>query len=130
AITVEERITNEIKMKIEEKQVGMTALSRKEKAKKNNGMAAQVNSGFDEHFNRESPFDMGYENVVGFNQSGNVDQKLVATVFQEMMKMFKGKDIMKEKASASSSYAHATTMSCFTASFTLFCHPDINLLLD
>nr|GEU59372.1 retrovirus-related Pol polyprotein from transposon TNT 1-94 [Tanacetum cinerariifolium] len=43
----------------------------KEKAKKTGRIAAQVNSGFDEHFNRDSPFDIGYENEVGMNQGGN-----------------------------------------------------------
>ncbi|GJY68944.1 hypothetical protein Tco_0471926 [Tanacetum coccineum] len=70
-------------------------------------LAAQVNFGFDEHFNGESPFDMGYENEVGFNQSRNVDQKLVAAVYQIMMKLLKGKGIMEDKGSASSSHAHA-----------------------
>ncbi|GJV10080.1 pyridoxal 5'-phosphate synthase-like subunit PDX1.2 [Tanacetum coccineum] len=57
------------------------------KAKKGNRLAAQVNSGFDEHFNGESPFDLGYENEAGI-------------------------------------------LSCFTASFALFFHHDMNILLD
>ncbi|GKE01523.1 retrovirus-related pol polyprotein from transposon TNT 1-94, partial [Tanacetum coccineum] len=56
------------------------------KAKKNNRLAAHVNSGFDEHFSGETPFDMEYENEVGLGQNGHVDQKLVAAVCQEMMK--------------------------------------------
>ncbi|GJW63602.1 copia protein [Tanacetum coccineum] len=98
------------------------------KAKKNNRLAAHVNSGFDEHFSGETPFDMGYENEVGLGQNGHVDQKLVAAVCQEMMKMFRGRASSKEKRGASSS--HAGILSCFTASFALFCHPDMDLLLD
>ncbi|GJU12708.1 pyridoxal 5'-phosphate synthase-like subunit PDX1.2 [Tanacetum coccineum] len=98
------------------------------KAKKNNRLAAHVNSGFDEHFSGETPFDMGYENEVGLGQNGHVDQKLVAAVCQEMMKMFRGRASSEEKRGASSS--HAGILSCFTASFALFCHPDMDLLLD
>ncbi|GKD18952.1 retrovirus-related pol polyprotein from transposon TNT 1-94 [Tanacetum coccineum] len=50
------------------------------KAKKKNGLVAHVNSGFDEHFSEESPYDTGYENEVGLGQNGHVDQKLVAAV--------------------------------------------------
>ncbi|GKB65019.1 ALP1-like protein isoform X1 [Tanacetum coccineum] len=98
------------------------------KAKKNNRLAAHVNSGFDEHFSGETTFDMGYENEVGLGQNGHVDQKLVAIVCQEMMKMFRGKGVTKKKGAASSS--HAGIVSCFTASFALFCHPNMDLLLD
>ncbi|GJR42949.1 pyridoxal 5'-phosphate synthase-like subunit PDX1.2 [Tanacetum coccineum] len=98
------------------------------KAKKNNRLVKHVNSGFDEHFSRETPFDMGYENEVSLGQNGHVDQKLVAAVCQEMMKMFRGKAISEDKEGTSSS--HAGILSCFTASFALFCHPDMNLLLD
>nr|GEY03687.1 hypothetical protein [Tanacetum cinerariifolium] len=98
------------------------------KAKKNNRFAAHVNSGFDEHFSEETPFDMGYENEVSLGQNGHVDQKLVAAVCQEMMKMFRGKAISEDKGGASSS--HACILPCFTASFALFYHPDMDLLLD
>ncbi|GJR83661.1 hypothetical protein Tco_0154446 [Tanacetum coccineum] len=37
------------------------------KAKKNNRLAAQVNSWFDEHFSRDTPFDIRYENEVGMS---------------------------------------------------------------
>ncbi|GJQ90218.1 hypothetical protein Tco_0001357 [Tanacetum coccineum] len=52
--------------------------------KKIGKIAAQVNSGFDEHFNGDSLFDIGYENEVRMNQGGNVDSKLVQ-MFQQMM---------------------------------------------
>nr|GEV36913.1 hypothetical protein [Tanacetum cinerariifolium] len=60
---------------------------------------------FDEHFNRDLPFDMGYENEVRMNQGGNEDSKLVAAVYQEMMKLFKGNGIMEDNGSASTSHA-------------------------
>nr|GFB91132.1 hypothetical protein [Tanacetum cinerariifolium] len=75
------------------------------KAKKSTRMAPHVNFGFDEHFHSETPFDMGSENKVGFGQNDRVDQKLVAPVCQEMMKMFKGKGIMKDKNYACTSHA-------------------------
>nr|GEX55435.1 copia protein [Tanacetum cinerariifolium] len=77
-------------------------------AKKNNRLAAHVNSGFDEHFSGETPFDMGYENEVSLGQNGHVDQKLVAAVYQEMMKMFIGKAISEDKEGASSSHVAVT----------------------
>nr|GEU60105.1 hypothetical protein [Tanacetum cinerariifolium] len=45
---------------------------------------------------------------VRMNQGGNVDSKLVASVCQEMMKLFKGKGIMEDKGSASTSHAGAS----------------------
>nr|GFA65955.1 sulfotransferase 16 [Tanacetum cinerariifolium] len=74
------------------------------KAKKSNKLAAHVNSGFDEHFHGDTPFDMRSENKVGFGQNDRVDQKLVV-VCQEMMKMFKGKNIMEDRNYASTSHA-------------------------
>ncbi|GKA50277.1 ulp1 protease family, C-terminal catalytic domain-containing protein, partial [Tanacetum coccineum] len=67
-----------------------------------------VNSRFDEHFHCDTPFDMGSENEVGFGQNGGVDQKLVAAVCQEMMKMFKWKGIMEDKNYAGTSHAAVT----------------------
>nr|GEV28941.1 hypothetical protein [Tanacetum cinerariifolium] len=76
------------------------------KAKKSNKLAAHVNSGFDEHFHGDTPFDMGSENEVAFGHNG-VDQKLEATVCQEMIKMFKGKNVMEDKNYASAYQAGA-----------------------
>nr|GEW75068.1 hypothetical protein [Tanacetum cinerariifolium] len=101
---------------------------KEKKAKKNNRLVAHVNSGFDEHFSGETPFDIGYENEVSLGQNWHVDKKLVADVCQEMMKMFRGKAISEDKKGASS--LHAGILSCFTASFALFCHLDMDLLLD
>ncbi|GJS67280.1 retrovirus-related pol polyprotein from transposon TNT 1-94 [Tanacetum coccineum] len=44
----------------------------------------------------ETPFDLGAENEIGMGQTGNVDQRSVAAVCLEMMKMFKGKGIAEE----------------------------------
>ncbi|GJT74230.1 hypothetical protein Tco_1040955 [Tanacetum coccineum] len=98
------------------------------KAKKSTRIASHVNSRFDEHFHCDTPFDMGSENEVGFGQNGGVDQKLVAAVCQEMMKMFKGKGIIEDKNYAGTS--HADIMCLFTASFALFCHPNMNIKQD
>ena len=57
--------------------------------KKGARIAAHVTSGLEDMACSETPFDMGAENEIGMGQNGNVDQKLVAAVCQEMMKMFK-----------------------------------------
>ncbi|GJY90478.1 retrovirus-related pol polyprotein from transposon TNT 1-94 [Tanacetum coccineum] len=61
------------------------------KAKKQNMIAANVSAGFDDHCSADIPFGMGSENEIGLNQGSGFDQKLVADVCQEMMRMFKGK---------------------------------------
>ena len=84
------------------------------KAQKQNRMVAHVNSGFEEQFNGDTPFDMGSENEIGVSQNGGFDQKLVAAVCQEMMRMFKGKGVMGETSTARD-YAgthHAGILSC------------------
>nr|GEW64227.1 putative polyprotein [Tanacetum cinerariifolium] len=45
------------------------------KAKKQGKIAANVNSGFDDHFSADTPFDMGYENEIGTNPRGGVDHR-------------------------------------------------------
>ncbi|GJY26414.1 hypothetical protein Tco_0401140 [Tanacetum coccineum] len=53
------------------------------KAKKLNKIAAHMNSGFDEYFSGDSPFDMSIENEIGLSQNGGLDQKLVVIVFKK-----------------------------------------------
>ncbi|GJW93892.1 hypothetical protein Tco_0173564 [Tanacetum coccineum] len=72
-------------------------LVQKEKGQKYCKLAAHVNSGFKEHFHWDTPFDLGTENEVVYGQNGRVDQKLVAAVCQEMMKIFKGKNVMEDR---------------------------------
>ncbi|GKC77282.1 hypothetical protein Tco_1128056 [Tanacetum coccineum] len=96
------------------------------KANKQGRMAANVSSGFDDHFSADTPFDMGYENEIG----GGVDQRLVAAVCQEMMKMFKGKGGDNSVSRDHASTSHACILSCCTASFALFCHPHMNIKED
>ncbi|GKE22494.1 leucine-rich repeat transmembrane protein kinase protein, partial [Tanacetum coccineum] len=104
--------------------------SDREAAKKWARIAANVSSGLDELVNGETPFDLGSENEI----SGGVDQRLVDAVCSEMMKMFKGKGIADESCGPMRNYAstssHAGIMSCFTVSFALFCHPNMNIRLD
>ncbi|GJT92002.1 probable carboxylesterase 2 [Tanacetum coccineum] len=83
-------------------------LYKGKKAKKSNKLATHVNSGFDEHFHEETPFDVGSENKFGFGQNGGVDKKLAAVVCQEMMKMFKRKNVMEDRNYASTSHAAVT----------------------
>nr|GEV60494.1 hypothetical protein [Tanacetum cinerariifolium] len=54
-----------------------------EKAKKQRRMAVNVTAGFDDHFNRDTRFDLNTENELGMIQGGGFDQKLVAAVCQE-----------------------------------------------
>nr|GEU33498.1 retrovirus-related Pol polyprotein from transposon TNT 1-94 [Tanacetum cinerariifolium] len=74
------------------------------KAKKSRRMAAHVNSGFDEHFHGDTPFDMESENKIGFEKWWGRSE-VVAAVCQEIMKMFKGKGIMEDKNYACTSHA-------------------------
>ncbi|GJT63754.1 retrovirus-related pol polyprotein from transposon TNT 1-94 [Tanacetum coccineum] len=96
-------------------------------AKKQNMIAAHVNSGFDEHFCEDSPFDMGNKNEIRLILNSGFDQKLVAEVFQETMRMFKGKGVMPEGNACTS---HACILSCFTISFAILCHPNMNIRVD
>ncbi|GKC46677.1 pyridoxal 5'-phosphate synthase-like subunit PDX1.2 [Tanacetum coccineum] len=97
-------------------------------AKKSSKLAAHVSSGFDENFHGDIPFDMGTENEISYGQNGGVDQKLVAVVCQEMMKIFQGKSAMEDRTYASTS--QAGIMSLFTASFALFCHSNMDIKMD
>ncbi|GKA82392.1 RNA-directed DNA polymerase, eukaryota, reverse transcriptase zinc-binding domain protein [Tanacetum coccineum] len=89
---------------------------------------AHVSSGFDEHFHGDIAFDMGTKNKVAYGQNNGVDQKLVADVCQEMMKMFQGKSDMEDRTYTSTS--QAGIMSLFTASFALFFHPNMDIKMD
>nr|GEU30516.1 hypothetical protein [Tanacetum cinerariifolium] len=84
------------------------------KVKKGLRIAAHVSSRLEELVSGETPFDLGSENEI----SGGVDQRLVAKVCSEMMKMFKGKGIADESGGPMRKYAstsrHASIMSCFT----------------
>nr|GEV95713.1 sulfotransferase 16 [Tanacetum cinerariifolium] len=60
--------------------------------------------------NDETPFDMRFENELQRDQSfPGVDQKLVATMCQEVMKMFQGKNGGQDMSGASTSMYHAGT---------------------
>nr|GFA25326.1 hypothetical protein [Tanacetum cinerariifolium] len=61
------------------------------KGKKGTRMAAQGT--LDEHMIGDTPFDMGFENGIAMGQNGMFDQKLVAFVCSEVMKMFKNKGL-------------------------------------
>ncbi|GJZ52807.1 retrovirus-related pol polyprotein from transposon TNT 1-94 [Tanacetum coccineum] len=89
---------------------------------------------FDEHFHGDTPLDMGSENEVRFGKNDRVDQKLVAAVCQEMMKMFKWKGIMEDKNYAGTSHAGASdhmspNLKLFISTKTLN-QPIIVVLLD
>ncbi|GJR72320.1 hypothetical protein Tco_0084685 [Tanacetum coccineum] len=100
------------------------------KGKKQGRMAANVTTGFDDHFGSDTPFDLGSENEIGMHQGGGFDQKLVVVVCQEVVKMFRGKG---GESSASRDYAstsHASIFSYCTISFALFSHPHMNIKED
>ncbi|XP_071719575.1 uncharacterized protein [Rutidosis leptorrhynchoides] len=63
----------------------------KRNKKKPARLAAQVN--FDQYMSKDTPFDIAYENEVNNERKGELDQRLVAAVCQEMMKLFQGKGV-------------------------------------
>nr|GEV35790.1 hypothetical protein [Tanacetum cinerariifolium] len=73
------------------KKIGYLDWYKGKKSKKQGRVAANVTVGFDDHFSGDTPFDLGSENEIGVHQWGSFDQKLVAVVCQEVMRMFKGK---------------------------------------
>ncbi|GJV35439.1 retrovirus-related pol polyprotein from transposon TNT 1-94 [Tanacetum coccineum] len=79
----------------------------KGKKNKKGKMAAQVATNFSPYMTKETPFDFEYENNVQTG-STDLDQRMVATVYQEMMKMFKGQGLDPSNI-ASTSQAHAGT---------------------
>ncbi|GJT22442.1 copia protein [Tanacetum coccineum] len=78
-------------------------LYKRKKAKKQGKIAANVSTGLDDHFNGDTPFDLGNENKIWVNQGGDFNQKLVVAVCQEVLRMFKGKGV---KSSASREHAN------------------------
>nr|GEU95505.1 histone-lysine N-methyltransferase family member SUVH9-like [Tanacetum cinerariifolium] len=74
------------------------------KKKQKGKMAAQVAIDFSPYMTKEIAFDSEYENNVQ-NGSTDLDQRMVATVCQEMMNMFKGKGLDPSNI-ASTSQAH------------------------
>ncbi|GJT35233.1 retrovirus-related pol polyprotein from transposon TNT 1-94 [Tanacetum coccineum] len=114
------------------KRIGYPDWYKGKKGKKGARMAAQVT--LDDHMAGDTPFDMGYENGIGVGKNGMFDQKLVAAVYSEVMKMFKGKGVVDEGTAnayhASSSMHYACIFSCFTSAFALLCHPGMDVILD
>nr|GEX69397.1 hypothetical protein [Tanacetum cinerariifolium] len=88
----------------------------------------------DEHMIGDTPFDMGFENGIAMGQNGMFDQKLVAAVCLEVMKMFKNKGVAEGGTTnanqASSSMHYAGIFSCFTSSFALLRYPGMDVILD
>ncbi|GKA24642.1 retrovirus-related pol polyprotein from transposon TNT 1-94 [Tanacetum coccineum] len=70
-------------------------------------MASQVVSDFSTYMTKETPFDFEFENGVQ-DGKGDLDQRLVAAVCQEMMKIFKGKEV-DHNNNVSTSKPHAGT---------------------
>nr|GEX67240.1 hypothetical protein [Tanacetum cinerariifolium] len=95
------------------------------KGKKGTRMAAQGT--LDEHMIGDTTFDMGFENGIVMGQHGMFDQKLVAAVCSEVMKMFKNKEVAEGGTTnanqASSSMHYAGIFSCFTSAFALLRYP-------
>nr|GEV07024.1 hypothetical protein CTI12_AA427390 [Tanacetum cinerariifolium] len=106
--------------------------TKEKKGKKGTRMAAQVT--LDEHMIGNTPFDMGFENGIAMGQNEMFDQKLVAAVCSEVMKMFKNKGVAKGGTTnanqASSSMHYACIFSCFTYAFALLHYPGMDVILD
>ena len=77
------------------------------KNKKGGRMVAQVNADFESYMQHDTPFDFVGENDM-HGGKGELDQRMVAAVCQEMMRMFKGKNVDPGNI-ASTSNAHAGT---------------------
>ncbi|GKA17681.1 hypothetical protein Tco_0697518 [Tanacetum coccineum] len=77
------------------KRIGYPDWYKGKKGKKGARMAAQVT--LDDHMAGDTPFDMGYENGIGVGKNGMFDQKLVAAVYSEVMKMFKAKGLIRDQ---------------------------------
>lgn len=114
--------------------IGYPDWYKRKKAKKGARIVAHVSSRLDEMVSGETHFDLVSENEIGMGQNGTVDQRLVAAVCSEMMKMFKGKGIANDSGRSMRNYAstsaHACIISCFTVSFALFYHPHMNIRLE
>ena len=57
-------------------------------------MAAQISINLSEFVQRDSPFDLNYDNEVHHENKAELDQKLVAAVCTEMMKMLKDNHVV------------------------------------
>lgn len=88
-------------------------------------MAAQVNADFEQ---TDTPFDFEYENDIVGEQKTEFDQKLVAAVCQEMMKMFKNKG--GETSYGAGVPKHHAGSPFYTALHALSCHVALDLKED
>ena len=93
---------------------------RRRNTKKKVRVAANVSSEFDKGMHHDTPFDMELEN--GIDQKVELDQMMVAAVCQEVMMMFKGKNVAQE---VSTSY-HASIKFC-GYSYALSCNYSITM---
>nr|GEX60030.1 retrovirus-related Pol polyprotein from transposon TNT 1-94 [Tanacetum cinerariifolium] len=102
------------------------------KGKKDTRMATQIT--LDEHVIEDIPFDIGFENGITMGQNVMFDQKLVAVVCSEVMKMFKNKWVAEggtvNANQESSSMHYAGIFSYFTFDFALLCYPGMDVILD
>ncbi|GKE40869.1 hypothetical protein Tco_1464274 [Tanacetum coccineum] len=82
----------------------------------------------------DTPFDMGFKNDIGMGHNRIFDQKLVAAICSEVMKMFKGKGVTDGSTAnanqASSSMHYAVIFSYFTFAFALLCYHGMDVILD
>nr|GEZ32047.1 hypothetical protein [Tanacetum cinerariifolium] len=58
--------------------------------------ASNVFGEFDKGMHQDTPFYMKFDNGINVGQYGELDHRMVPAVFQELMKMFKGKNVAHE----------------------------------
>ncbi|GJY15176.1 hypothetical protein Tco_0385598 [Tanacetum coccineum] len=80
---------------------------KRKKNKRRGKIATQFTTDFDGYMHQDTPFDFAYENEV-HGEKSDVDQRMVAKVCQEMIQMFKGKNVDQSNVS-STSKPHAGT---------------------
>lgn len=73
------------------KRIGYLDLYKGKKGKRGRRMVAQATAGLKDAEGHESPFDFDCDDEVYMNKKSRMDQKMVVAVYQEVMKMFKGK---------------------------------------
>nr|GEZ42614.1 hypothetical protein [Tanacetum cinerariifolium] len=72
----------------------------KKKSKKIFRVAANVFGEFNKGMHQDTPFDMEFENGINVGQRGELDLRMVAAVCQEVMRMFKGKNVAQEESTS------------------------------
>ncbi|GJR36640.1 NSP-interacting kinase 1-like protein [Tanacetum coccineum] len=86
------------------------------KGKKQGRMAANVTTGFDDHFSSDNPFDLCNENDIGMHQGGGFDQKFIDPSTNQVVAVGKGSRCLYICKPTVDPIAFSTTISEFYVS--------------